>query len=111
MYDSAALATETHVTTALAAYQPLLAGVTQTGSGSTLETNIASKLTLDAHAQANSNQCNLILKFDATYGSACFANASYWGWIPNASIRSIDAKLLSRLEPVPVCVTPDNSGW
>ncbi len=82
------------------AQQPLLAGVTQTGTGSSLESNFASMVRLDAYAQANSSQCNLIFKYDSTYGSACFANGSYWGWIPNSGqvFRFYNAQSLVSIE-------------
>ena len=71
-------------TSALAAYQPLLTGVTQAGSGVSLETIFASKLTLDASTHSNTSQCNLLMKFGSSQGSYCFSNANYWGWIPDA---------------------------
>ena len=80
--------------------QPLLAGVTQTGSAGTLESNFASMLRIDAFAQPNSSQANLVLKYDSTYGSACFSNASFWGWVPNSGqvLRFYNAQGLVAVE-------------
>ncbi len=70
------------------------------GSAGTLFTNFASSLRIDAFAQPNNTQCNLIFKYDATYGSSCFSNASYWGWIPNSGqvLRFYNAQSLVSIE-------------
>jgi hypothetical protein len=82
------------------AYQSLLSGVTQAGAGGTLDTQLASKLTLNAYAQPNNTQCNLIFKYDSTYGSSCFSNSSFWGWIPNSGqvLRFYNAQSLVSIE-------------
>ena len=82
------------------AQQPLLDGFTQTGSGSSLESNFASMLRIDAFAQPNNTQCSLVFKYDGSYGSSCFSNSSYWGWIPNSGqvLRFYNAQSLVALE-------------
>ena len=80
LYNSTALATQTWSNSQL---QPLLVGVTQSGSGTSLETKYASKLKIDA-STLGSSQADFVFKFNSGFVCSVFANSSYWGWIPQA---------------------------
>ena len=56
-------------------------------------------LRIDAYGQSTT-QCNLIFRYDATYGATSFANSSIWGWLPGAGqlLRFYNAQSTVALE-------------
>ena len=65
-------------------FQPLLTGVSQSGTGLTLHTTVQGDMTIDAFSTGQ-GQAGVFFKYDSGTGSMMFANSSYWGWIPRGS--------------------------
>jgi hypothetical protein len=84
---TAALATEVAtLNTSINGKQNTVTGLTQTNSGASLITTLASReLHVDAYTAAGSvAQSEMRWKYDTGLGSMMFANVVYWGWIPQS---------------------------
>jgi hypothetical protein len=88
-FDGSALATTANlatevatINTSLGTKQPIVAGLSQTGTTSSLETTISGRaFLLDANS-AGANQCEMRWKYDTGAGSYLFSNSSFLGIIP-----------------------------